>query len=104
LGTADVPRIYDASLLNQIAEVSTREAEAMASRLARHEGLFVGISAGAAVVAALRVGRGLDEGVVVALLPDGGFKYSSAPFWADCRPHAAGCTQSEGPLPLSASR
>jgi cysteine synthase B len=104
LGTADVPRIYDASLLNRIAEVSTREAEAMASRLARHEGLFVGISAGAAVVAALRVGRGLDEGVVVALLPDGGFKYSSAPFWADCRPHAAGCTQSEGPLPLSASR
>jgi len=82
LGSADVPRIYDRSLVNQIAEVSTREAEAMASRLARQEGLFVGISAGAAVVAALRVARGLDEGVVVALLPDGGFKYSSAPFWA----------------------
>ena len=82
LGTADVPRIYDPGLLDQILEVSTREAEAMASRLARQEGLFVGISAGAAVVAALRVARGLAEGVVVALLPDGGFKYSSAPFWA----------------------
>jgi len=83
LVTANAPRIYDPGLLDQIAEVSTREAEAMASRLARHEGLFVGISAGAAVVAALRVGRGLDEGLVVALLPDGGFKYSSAPFWAE---------------------
>jgi len=83
LGTADAPRIYDPGLLDQIAEVSTSEAEAMASRLARHEGLFVGISAGAAVVASSRVGRGLDEGLVVALLPDGGFKYSSAPFWAE---------------------
>jgi cysteine synthase len=54
----------------------------MTRRLARQEGLFVGISAGAAVVAALRVARELAHGVVVALLPDGGFKYASAPFWA----------------------
>jgi cysteine synthase len=42
----------------------------------------VGISAGAAVVAAMRVAQERADGVVVALLPDGGFKYTSAPFWA----------------------
>lgn len=82
LATADVPGIYDPGLVNRIDEVSTGEAQAMTSRLARQEGLFVGISAGAAVVAALRVARELEQGVVVALLPDGGFKYASAPFWA----------------------
>jgi cysteine synthase B len=81
LATAAAPAIYDPGLVDRIATVGTGEAEAMASRLARQEGLFVGISAGAAVVAALRVARGLEQGVVVALLADGGFKYTSAPFW-----------------------
>jgi cysteine synthase len=65
-----------------VVEVRADEAQAMARQLARQEGLFVGISAGAAVVAALQVARELASGVVVALLPDGGFKYASAPFWA----------------------
>jgi len=82
LATDDVPTIYDPTLVDQIAEVSTEDAQAMASRLARQEGLFVGVSAGAAVVAALRIARELEQGIVVALLPDGGFKYASAPFWA----------------------
>jgi cysteine synthase B len=83
LATADVPEIYDPGLVDRIAVVGTGEAEAMASRLARQEGLFVGISAGAAVVAALRVARELEHGVVVTLLADGGFKYTSAPFWGE---------------------
>jgi cysteine synthase B len=83
LSTAEVPGIYDPGLVGRIAAVSTEEAEAMASRLARQEGLFVGISAGAAVLAALRVARGLEAGVVVALLADGGFKYASAAFWGE---------------------
>lgn len=83
LATADVPAIYDPNLVDRIAVVSTEEACAMARRLARQEGLFVGVSAGAAVVAALRVARKLVQGLVVALLPDGGFKYASAPFWAE---------------------
>jgi cysteine synthase B len=83
LATAEIPRIYDPDLVDRISVVSTGEAQAMASRLARQEGLFVGISAGAAVVAALRVARGLEEGIVVALLADGGFKYMNAPFWAE---------------------
>ena len=83
LSTADVPAIYDPGLVDQIVEVSTEDAQAMASRLARREGLFVGISAGAALVAALRVARELAHGAIVALLPDGGFKYASAHFWAE---------------------
>ena len=83
LATDAVPAIYDPDLVNRIVEVSTPDAQTMASQLARQEGLFVGISAGAAVVAALRVAQGLADGVVVALLPDGGFKYTSAPFWAE---------------------
>jgi cysteine synthase B len=82
LATAGPPGVYDPGLVDRIAAVSTGEAEAMASRLARQEGLFVGVSAGAAVVAALRVAQRLQHGVVVALLADGGFKYASAPFWA----------------------
>jgi cysteine synthase B len=83
LATAEVPRIYDPDLVDRIAAVSTEQAQGMASQLARQEGLFVGISAGAAVVAALRVARELEAGTVVALLADGGFKYTSAPFWAE---------------------
>jgi cysteine synthase B len=83
LATADVPAIYDPSLVDQIVEVSTEDAQAMARWLAREEGLFVGISAGAAVVAAVRVAQLLERGGVVALLPDGGFKYASASFWTE---------------------
>jgi cysteine synthase B len=81
LATADPLDIYDPDLVDRIVAVSTEEAQATARRLAREEGLFVGISAGAAVTAALRVARELECGIVVALLPDGGFKYASAPFW-----------------------
>ncbi|MDY7075557.1 MAG: cysteine synthase [Chloroflexota bacterium] len=82
LATDAVPAIYDPGLVDRIVEVNTEDAQTMASQLARQEGLFVGISAGAAVVAALRVAREMADGVVVALLPDGGFKYTSASFWA----------------------
>jgi cysteine synthase B len=83
LKASDVPSIYDPGGVDQIVEVTTDEAETMARQLARREGLFVGVSAGAAVVAAVRVARELAEGVVVAILPDGGFKYTSAPFWTE---------------------
>lgn len=83
LATADIPAIYDPGLVGRIVEVSTGDAQAMACRLAREEGLFVGVSAGAALVAALRVAQELEHGLVVALLPDGGFKYTSASFWSE---------------------
>ncbi len=83
LATAKVPGVYDPELVDRMEAVSTHEAEEMARLLARSEGLFVGVSAGAAVVAALRIARQLEHGAIVALLPDGGFKYASAPFWAE---------------------
>jgi cysteine synthase B len=71
------PGIYDESFAGTPLEVKTEAAHEMVSRLAREEGLFVGISSGAAAVAALQVASELDEGVVVTLFPDAGYKYLS---------------------------
>ena len=81
--TAIVPRIYDPKLADYDFGVSTEEAYAMTRRLARDEGLLVGVSAGAAVAAALRVARELREGVVVTIFPDSGDKYLSERFWEE---------------------
>lgn len=75
--TAIQPGIYDPALPERIVEVSTEEAHAMVVKLARQEGLFVGISSGAAAVAALKVAAELEEGVVVTVFPDAGYKYLS---------------------------
>ncbi len=75
--TAIKPGIYDELLADRNLEVRTEAAHEMVKRLAREEGLFVGISSGAAAVAALRVASELDEGVVVTVFPDAGYKYLS---------------------------
>jgi len=75
--TAIKPGIYDETLADENIEVRTEAAHEMVKRLAREEGLFVGISSGAAAVAALRVASELDQGVVVTLFPDAGYKYLS---------------------------
>ncbi len=75
--TAIKPGIYDPSCADETCEVRTEDAHRMVRRLAREEGLFVGISSGAAAVAALRVAEALDEGIVVTLFPDAGYKYLS---------------------------
>lgn len=79
--TAIVPDIYDQTLPDEIAEVRTEDAHAMCRRLAREEGLLVGVSAGAAMVAALRVAETLEEGSVVTVFPDSATKYLSQSFW-----------------------
>ncbi|MCL4869367.1 MAG: cysteine synthase family protein [Anaerolineae bacterium] len=79
--TAIKPGIYDEQLADEQVTVQTEEAYQMARQLAREEGLFVGISAAAAVVAALRLAQTLEHGVVVTILPDNGFKYVSERFW-----------------------
>lgn len=81
--TAMVPGIYDPTLADRIVEVSSEAAFEMARRLARVEGLMVGISAAANVAAALRVARTLRQGVVVTILCDGAAKYLSEPFWGE---------------------
>jgi cysteine synthase B len=71
------PGIYDESLAESNLEVRTETAYEMVKRLAREEGLFVGISSGAAAVAALHVASELNEGIVVTVFPDAGYKYLS---------------------------
>jgi len=83
LETALVPGIYDPAVPDEIMEVSTEQAHAMARQLAREEGLFVGISAGAAGCCALRVAERISCGTVVALAPDGGSRYITDPLWEE---------------------
>jgi cysteine synthase B len=79
--TAIKPGIYDESLADEALDVTTEDAHTMTRRLAREAGLFVGVSAGAAAVAALRIAERLESGVVVTLFPDAGYKYVSERFW-----------------------
>jgi len=81
LETAIVPGIYDGKLADRNLEVETEDAQSMTRRLAREEGLFVGVSAGANVFAALEIARELEEGVIVTILCDGGAKYLHEDFW-----------------------
>lgn len=82
LGTAIVPGIYDAKVADENVEVATEDAQETTRRLAREEGLFVGVSAAANVFAALRIaGKLKEDAVIVTILCDGGGKYLSERFW-----------------------
>ncbi|MBZ5515451.1 MAG: cysteine synthase family protein [Acidobacteriia bacterium] len=85
MATAIVPRIYDPAVADEDLEISTEEAYAMTLRLAREEGLLVGVSAGAAMVASLKVAKAAGRGVVVMIFPDSGDKYLSERFWDEGR-------------------
>ncbi|MFQ3664156.1 MAG: cysteine synthase family protein [Chloroflexaceae bacterium] len=78
-----VPPIYDPATPDAVLEVSSEAAFATARRLAREEGLLVGISAAANVTAALQVARDLHAGVVVTILCDSANRYLSERFWED---------------------
>ncbi|MFZ5812336.1 MAG: cysteine synthase [Thermodesulfobacteriota bacterium] len=76
------PGIYDKRAMDEIMHVADEEAFETARRLAREEGIFAGMSGGAAMAGALRVAAGLAEGLVVAILPDGGERYLSTILFA----------------------
>lgn len=78
VGIGQIPFLWDPALADAIEKVSTSEAEEMTRRLAREEGIFVGTSSGANVVAALRVAEKLGpEATVAIILVDDGMKYLS---------------------------
>jgi cysteine synthase len=76
-----VPPILDVSKLDRKLLVSNAEAVAGVRALLDREGIFAGVSAGAVVHVARRLAAELEDGVVVAILADAGWKYLSAPFW-----------------------
>jgi len=76
-----VPGIYDASVHDRKVSVFTEDAYEMVCRVAREEGILIGLSCGAALQGAFEVAQGLQEGVVVTVLPDRGERYLKAQFW-----------------------
>jgi cysteine synthase B len=76
-----VPPILDVSKLDRKVLVSNHESVAAVRALLDLEGIFAGVSAGAVVHVARKLAEELDEGVVVCVLADGGWKYLSADFW-----------------------
>jgi cysteine synthase B len=79
--TAIVPGIYDPRLADEDMRVSTEDAYTMVRRLAREEGLLVGISGGAALAASLKVAKTARNAVIVTIFPDSADKYMSERFW-----------------------
>ena len=84
--TAIVPPIYDPAIADENVEVETEPAQQMAKRLAREEGILVGVSAGAALCACLTVAKRVprnEKAVIVTVFPDSGEKYLSERFWSE---------------------
>src|SRR5829696_8174830 len=81
--SAIVPPIYDPTVADENRRASTEAANEMVKRVAREEGILIGVSAGAAVATALKVAREIERGVVVTILCDGADKYLSESFWED---------------------
>lgn len=76
-----VPKLYDPKFADQVIGISTEAAQDMARRMTREEGLYVGVSAGAAICAALKLAPTMGRGTIVAICPDGGERYHSDKFW-----------------------
>ncbi len=83
MATALVPPIYDPAQVDVQVAVPTEEAHAMCRRAARRDGLWIGPSSGAALVAAQRIAAPLAEARIVVVLCDGGARYASERFWRE---------------------
>jgi cysteine synthase B len=80
---AYLPRIYDKTNIDRIENVSQADAEEMARRMAREEGIFAGISSGGALAVALRVAAGLKDATLVCIVCDRGDRYLSTGVFPD---------------------
>jgi len=81
---AIIPELYDPSIIDESIMVESCDAIQMARRIILEEGIFVGMSSGAAMIAALEVIGKLDSGTVVCIFPDRGEKYLSTNMFSDC--------------------
>ncbi|HEX3035256.1 MAG TPA: cysteine synthase family protein [Thermodesulfobacteriota bacterium] len=79
--TSIVPGIYDSTFPDEIFRAPTEESYNVMKDLLKKEGIFVGHSGGAAVYATLEYAKSLKEGVLVTILPDGGYRYLSGGLW-----------------------
>jgi S-sulfo-L-cysteine synthase (O-acetyl-L-serine-dependent) len=74
---AIVPAIYDKNLLDEVVKIESEEAFKMSRRIIREEGIFVGMSSGAAMLASLEIASRIKQGTIVTIFPDRGEKYLS---------------------------
>ncbi|MBD3313794.1 cysteine synthase A [Candidatus Woesearchaeota archaeon] len=74
---AIVPEIYDESQIDETIMIETEDAYEMARQIAKKEGIFVGMSSGAAMHAAIELAKKIDSGMIVVIFPDRGEKYLS---------------------------
>ena len=81
--SAIVPAIYDPTIADENRRIPTEDAYEMVKRVAREEGILIGISAGAAIATAREVAREIEVGTIVTILCDGADKYLSESFWED---------------------
>ncbi|MGC9365194.1 MAG: PLP-dependent cysteine synthase family protein [Fidelibacterota bacterium] len=79
---AIIPSIYDPSKIDCMVNIQTEKAFEMARRIIREEGIFVGMSSGAAMLAAQEIARQIDTGTIVVIFPDRGEKYLSTTLFA----------------------
>jgi cysteine synthase B len=78
--SSHVPALFDPKFADQTIGIATEAAQGMALRLTREEGLYVGVSAGAAICAALKLAATIERCTIVAICPDGGARYYSDKF------------------------
>ena len=77
LKEAHVPAIFDSSRIDDIVQIEDEEAFELTKKLAKEEGIFVGISSGSALAGALKIAKDMGKGNIVTVFPDSGFKYLS---------------------------
>lgn len=82
---AIVPELYDPNEIDETVMVESEEAFEVARRIIREEGIFVGMSSGAAMIAAMKVAEKIDRGNIVVIFPDRGEKYLSTSLFEDVR-------------------